>query len=131
MTVEEFKVKYNLTVKNRFNREDFERDLYTELLIIASDHFTTQGEPKVAQYLSVVKDFRSLWDGIFEGSFLDKEATNKYWGYVFATMVTPWRETVIADFDLKLEEHHENKALNKLKKKWSGKHNDSNKAKRR
>jgi hypothetical protein len=92
MKPKEYIKKYNLFEQSHFDRDGFVQDFKADI----ESYIQNQGGMKItpAKWENLVTDFNNKLKNIFNGSKVPVEATDKFWGFIFATVIIPKREAI-------------------------------------
>jgi len=94
--------KYDLDSSSRFNRDEFISDIETDYLVFLDPLLQLFGkDPRkctVPKFETVTTTIRAKWDGIFNKSILDKDTSDKFWRYFYATVIVKYRDKMFPNF---------------------------------
>lgn len=88
MKPKEYIKKYNLNKTDYFNRQEFLDDFSTDIKTIF-DAYRKVMNP--TSFKSAVDTIQIKYNNIFNSSVMSKEKSDKFWGYIYASLIIPTR----------------------------------------
>lgn len=101
MTYDKYQDKYHLKTSAHFDRTAFVSDFQYDFLAMSNNYRTAvyiNDSWTIEEMDDLVTAAKIKFDAIFKGTLVLPEAVQKFWGYIFATIIVKFRNHHIPDY---------------------------------